>query len=160
MTSQQPNAIGREWDWAGAGARTLIGLVFLASGLNKIAVGPEEFAATIEAYYILSPKALIPAAWTLPIIEIFLGLALMAGYMSGFLTLAFDSMKATVDAIAEAGLRDQIKIISDAADEIGKLMSSNLISEDALSAAKSDDYESFLKIRSEDVQRAIMSEVE
>jgi len=31
--------------------------------------------------------------------------------LSGFLTLAFDSMKATVDAIAEAGLRDQIKIM-------------------------------------------------
>jgi methanogenic corrinoid protein MtbC1 len=31
--------------------------------------------------------------------------------LSGFLTLAFDSMKATVDALAEAGLRDQVKII-------------------------------------------------
>lgn len=31
--------------------------------------------------------------------------------LSGFLTLAFDSMKATVDAINEAGLRDQVKIM-------------------------------------------------
>ncbi|MBI2918430.1 MAG: cobalamin B12-binding domain-containing protein [Chloroflexi bacterium] len=31
--------------------------------------------------------------------------------MSGLLTLAFDSMKATVDAIAEAGLRDQVRIM-------------------------------------------------
>jgi methanogenic corrinoid protein MtbC1 len=31
--------------------------------------------------------------------------------LSGLLTLAFDSMKATVDAIAEAGLRDQVKIM-------------------------------------------------
>ena len=31
--------------------------------------------------------------------------------LSGFLTLAFDSMKVTVDAIAEAGLRDQVKIM-------------------------------------------------
>ena len=31
--------------------------------------------------------------------------------LSGFLTLAFDSMKITIDAIAEAGLRDQVKII-------------------------------------------------
>ena len=31
--------------------------------------------------------------------------------LSGFLTLAFDSMKATVDALAEAGLRDRVKII-------------------------------------------------
>ena len=31
--------------------------------------------------------------------------------LSGFLTLAFDSMKDTVDAIKEAGLRDQVKIM-------------------------------------------------
>ncbi|MDF1552275.1 MAG: cobalamin-dependent protein [Deferrisomatales bacterium] len=31
--------------------------------------------------------------------------------LSGLLTLAFDSMKATVDAIAGAGLRDQVKIM-------------------------------------------------
>jgi methanogenic corrinoid protein MtbC1 len=31
--------------------------------------------------------------------------------LSGFLTLAFDSMKATVDAIKAAGLRDQVKIM-------------------------------------------------
>jgi 5-methyltetrahydrofolate--homocysteine methyltransferase len=31
--------------------------------------------------------------------------------MSGFLTLAFDQMKVTVDAIKEAGLREQVKIM-------------------------------------------------
>ena len=31
--------------------------------------------------------------------------------LSGFLTLAFDSMKETIEAIAEAGLRDQVKIM-------------------------------------------------
>lgn len=31
--------------------------------------------------------------------------------LSGFLTLAFDSMKETVDAIVEAGLRDDVKIM-------------------------------------------------
>lgn len=31
--------------------------------------------------------------------------------LSGFLTLAFDSMKETIDAIAEAGLRDDVKIM-------------------------------------------------
>ena len=31
--------------------------------------------------------------------------------LSGFLTLAFDSMKTTVEAIREAGLRDQVKIM-------------------------------------------------
>jgi 5-methyltetrahydrofolate--homocysteine methyltransferase len=31
--------------------------------------------------------------------------------LSGFLTMAFDQMKHTVDAIIEAGLRDQVKII-------------------------------------------------
>jgi trimethylamine corrinoid protein len=31
--------------------------------------------------------------------------------LSGFLTLAYDSMKATIDAIRESGLRDQVKIM-------------------------------------------------
>jgi 5-methyltetrahydrofolate--homocysteine methyltransferase len=31
--------------------------------------------------------------------------------MSGLLTLAFDSMKQTVDAIEEAGLRDKVRIM-------------------------------------------------
>jgi 5-methyltetrahydrofolate--homocysteine methyltransferase len=31
--------------------------------------------------------------------------------LSGFLTLAFDQMKATVDAVAKAGMRDKIKIM-------------------------------------------------
>ncbi len=31
--------------------------------------------------------------------------------LSGFLTLAFDSMKATVDALAEAGFRERVKIM-------------------------------------------------
>ena len=31
--------------------------------------------------------------------------------LSGFLTLAFDSMKETIDAIQEAGLRDNLKIM-------------------------------------------------
>lgn len=31
--------------------------------------------------------------------------------LSGFLTLAFDAMKATVEALARAGLRDQVKIM-------------------------------------------------
>ena len=31
--------------------------------------------------------------------------------LSGFLTLAFDAMKETIDAIKEAGLRDNVKIM-------------------------------------------------
>jgi len=31
--------------------------------------------------------------------------------LSGFLTVAYDAMKATVDALSEAGLRDSIKIM-------------------------------------------------
>jgi 5-methyltetrahydrofolate--homocysteine methyltransferase len=31
--------------------------------------------------------------------------------LSGFLTLAFDSMKETIDAIQKAGLRDKVKIM-------------------------------------------------
>jgi len=31
--------------------------------------------------------------------------------LSGFLTLAYDSMKATVDALSAAGLRDKVKVM-------------------------------------------------
>lgn len=31
--------------------------------------------------------------------------------LSGFLTLAFDAMKSTIDAISDAGLRDQVKVM-------------------------------------------------
>jgi 5-methyltetrahydrofolate--homocysteine methyltransferase len=59
--------------------------------------------------------------------------------LSGFLTLAFDSMKATVDAIAEAGLRDQIKIMIGGGqidDEVKKYAGADAYGSDAVEAVK------------------------
>ena len=59
--------------------------------------------------------------------------------LSGFLTLAFDSMKATVDAIAEAGLRDQIKIMIGGGqidDEVKKYAGADAYGSDAIEAVK------------------------
>lgn len=57
--------------------------------------------------------------------------------LSGFLTLAFDSMKETVDTIQEAGLRDSIKIMIGGGqidDEIRKYAGADAYGEDAMAA--------------------------
>lgn len=50
--------------------------------------------------------------------------------MSGVLTLAIDSMKKTVDALTEAGLRDQVKVI----------IGGNPVTEDACRMVGADAY--------------------
>lgn len=50
--------------------------------------------------------------------------------LSGFLTLAFDSMKQTVDAITEAGLRDKVRI----------MIGGGQVNEDVLKYAGADAY--------------------
>jgi len=40
--------------------------------------------------------------------------------LSGFLTLAYDSMKSTVEALKKAGLRDQVKIMIGGGSQIGE----------------------------------------
>ncbi len=57
--------------------------------------------------------------------------------LSGFLTLAFDSMKETVEAINTAGLRDKVKIMIGGGqidDEIRKYTSADAYRPDAVSA--------------------------
>ncbi len=59
--------------------------------------------------------------------------------LSGFLTLAFDSMKATIDAIDEAGLRDKIKIMIGGGqidDEIRKYSGADAYGSDAIDAVR------------------------
>ena len=59
--------------------------------------------------------------------------------LSGFLTLAFDSMKETVDAIKAAGLRDNIKIMIGGGqidDEIKNYTSADAYGKDAMEAVK------------------------
>ena len=55
--------------------------------------------------------------------------------LSGFLTLAFDSMKHTIDAIKEAGLRDQVKIMiggGQMTDEVKKYTGADAYGKDAM----------------------------
>ena len=57
--------------------------------------------------------------------------------LSGFLTLAFDAMKDTVDAIASAGLRDKVKIMIGGGqidDEIKKYAGVDAYGRDAMTA--------------------------
>ena len=59
--------------------------------------------------------------------------------LSGFLTLAFDSMKATVDAISEAGFRDKVKIMIGGGqidDEVRKYTGADAFGLDAMEAVK------------------------
>jgi len=57
--------------------------------------------------------------------------------LSGLLTLAFDSMKCTVDTIKEAGLRDQVKIMIGGGaidDEVRKYTGADAYGADAMAA--------------------------
>ena len=59
--------------------------------------------------------------------------------LSGFLTLAFDAMKETVEAIQEAGLRDQVKIMIGGGqidDRIVKYTGADAYGKDAMEAVK------------------------
>jgi methanogenic corrinoid protein MtbC1 len=59
--------------------------------------------------------------------------------LSGFLTLAFDSMKETVDAIQAAGLRDQVKIMIGGGqidDEVQIYTGADAYGKDAIEAVK------------------------
>ena len=59
--------------------------------------------------------------------------------MSGFLTLAFDQMKATVDAIGAAGLRDSVKIMIGGApmdDKVARYVGADAFGSDASAAVR------------------------
>jgi methanogenic corrinoid protein MtbC1 len=59
--------------------------------------------------------------------------------LSGFLTLAFDAMKETVDAIHDAGLRDQVKIMIGGGqidDEVQSYTGADAYGKDAVEALK------------------------
>ena len=59
--------------------------------------------------------------------------------MSGFLTMAYDQMKRTVDAIKEAGLRDSVKIMIGGAimdDSAAKYVGADAYGADAASAVR------------------------
>ncbi|MBI4370215.1 MAG: DoxX family membrane protein [Elusimicrobia bacterium] len=61
-------------------ARVALGAIFMISGFFKLMHPAEEFAAAIEAYRIVHPALILPAAKILPWIEWFVGGYLIAGY--------------------------------------------------------------------------------
>lgn len=60
-------------------ARIALGVIFVAASIDKIA-HPEAFATIIHNYQILPGSLINIAAITLPWIEVFLGVALIAGF--------------------------------------------------------------------------------
>jgi uncharacterized membrane protein YphA (DoxX/SURF4 family) len=69
----------REWrPWLATAARLLLGGVFLVAGLLKL---PDPAAAVraVRAYRLLPEGLVAPVAFGLPVIEIAVGLALLAG---------------------------------------------------------------------------------
>lgn len=90
--------------YAAAAARTLVGAVFLVSGLHKLAAPVEEFAVVIEAYRLISPGMSLKAAHLLPWLEVFLGFLLVSGFQvraasaagGAFFTLFIAALGSTV----------------------------------------------------------------
>ena len=64
--------------WLRTGARILLGGVFVVAGVLKV---PDPAAAmrAVRAYQLLAEPMVAPVAFSLPVVEIALGLALMAG---------------------------------------------------------------------------------
>jgi len=65
--------------WATLAARLILGLVFIAAALPKIA-DPPGFAKAIWAYGLFPAWSLHPLALVLPWLELFCGLALCLGF--------------------------------------------------------------------------------
>ncbi len=63
-------------------ARIAAGGALVLSGYLKAVRPPEEFAASLEAYWLLPVSLLVPLARVIPWVELMTGLALAAGYGS------------------------------------------------------------------------------
>ncbi|MGI8470187.1 MAG: DoxX family protein [Pyrinomonadaceae bacterium] len=62
--------------WALLPLRLIIGFGFMAHGYAKLSKGPEEFAHILQAIGVPAPSL---AAWTTTLVELFGGLAVLAG---------------------------------------------------------------------------------
>jgi uncharacterized membrane protein YphA (DoxX/SURF4 family) len=56
--------------------RTILGLIFIWSGVSKL-LSPEDFAAIISAYGLVSEKLVYPVAVGLPVLEFAAGVSLL-----------------------------------------------------------------------------------
>ena len=80
--------------WVAVALRVIIGAVFLYAGFQKAAAPAAEFAAVVEAYYLLPYDWVMPFAQTLPWIELIFGAYLIAGYRTRLSAAAIGAMLA------------------------------------------------------------------
>jgi uncharacterized membrane protein YphA (DoxX/SURF4 family) len=64
--------------WAATAARLLVGVVLLAAGALKL-LDPAAAVRAVRAYQLLPEPLVAPVAFGLPVVEIAVGLALLAG---------------------------------------------------------------------------------
>jgi methanogenic corrinoid protein MtbC1 len=112
--------------------KVLIGTV--AGDIHDIGTDIVQFMLDVSGYDVLNIGIDVPVLVFVEKIKAFK--PAVVG-LSGFLTLAFDSMKKTVEAIEEAGLRKDIKIMIGGGqidDEIRKYVKADAYGKDAMAA--------------------------
>ncbi len=112
--------------------KVLIGTV--AGDIHDIGTDIVQFMLDVSGYDVLNIGIDVPVPTFVEKIKEFK--PVVVG-LSGFLTLAFDSMKKTVEAIEEAGLRKDIKIMIGGGqmdDEIRKYVKADAYGKDAMAA--------------------------
>jgi methanogenic corrinoid protein MtbC1 len=112
--------------------KVLIGTV--AGDIHDIGTDIVQFMLDVSGYDVLNIGIDVPVPTFVEKIKEFK--PAVVG-LSGFLTLAFDSMKKTVEAIEEAGLRKDIKIMIGGGqmdDEIRKYVKADAYGKDAMAA--------------------------
>ena len=92
--SKEPKENGAQDRWLSVCLRILIGLIFVYAGFGKASAPAEEFAAVIEAYYLLPPDWTLPFAQVLPWLELIFGVYLIAGYWTRLSAAAVAAMLA------------------------------------------------------------------
>jgi uncharacterized membrane protein YphA (DoxX/SURF4 family) len=68
----------RRLAWAGTGARLVLAVVFVWSGIAKMS-DPDAAVRAVRAYRILPESLIHPAAWALPFVELAVAVLLLAG---------------------------------------------------------------------------------
>jgi 5-methyltetrahydrofolate--homocysteine methyltransferase len=112
--------------------KVLIGTV--AGDIHDIGTGIVQFMLDVSGYEVMNIGIDVPAS---AFVEKTRQFKPSVVGLSGFLTLAFDSMKKTVEALNEAGLRKDIKIMIGGGqmdDEIRKYVKADAYGKDAMAA--------------------------
>ena len=92
--------------WAGLAARLAVGLVLVVSGTFKASAPAEEFSVVIEAYGLVPPDMSLTLAACLPWLELWVGFALICGYLTRLTSLAAEGMfLAFIGAILSTKIR-------------------------------------------------------